>query len=57
MRKEISAIILSELFPNRFANVEHIYDDIFPNAGLLEDHDEKDFYLELMNLYQTTSLT
>ncbi|NLC27429.1 MAG: sulfate adenylyltransferase, partial [Campylobacteraceae bacterium] len=56
MRKDISAIILSEFFPNRFKNIQHIYDDIFPNAGLLESHDEKDFYLELMNLYQTTSL-
>jgi sulfate adenylyltransferase len=56
MRKDISAILLSELFPNRFGNIQKIYDDIFPNAGLLEDHDEKDFYLELMNLYQTTSL-
>lgn len=57
MRKDISAILLSELFPNRFKNIQKIYDDIFPNAGLLEKHDEKDFYLELMNLYQTTSLT
>jgi sulfate adenylyltransferase len=56
MRKDISAILLSELFPNRFENIQRIYDDIFPNAGLLENHDEKDFYLELMNLYQTTSL-
>ncbi|MBE0496744.1 MAG: sulfate adenylyltransferase [Campylobacterales bacterium] len=56
MRKDISAILLSELFPNRFDNIQRIYDDIFPNAGLLESHDEKDFYLELMKLYQTTSL-
>ena len=56
MRKDISAILLSELFPNRFENLQRIYDDIFPNAGLLESHDEKDFYLELMKLYQTTSL-
>jgi sulfate adenylyltransferase len=56
MRKDISAILLSELFPNRFENLQRIYDDIFPNAGLLEYHDEKDFYLELMKLYQTTSL-
>ena len=57
MRKEISSILLSELFPNRFENIEKIYDDIFPNAGLLEHHNEQDFYLELMKLYQTTSLT
>jgi sulfate adenylyltransferase len=57
MRKDISAILLSEMFPNRFENIQKIYDNIFPNAGLLESHDEKDFYLELMNLHQTVSLT
>ncbi len=57
MRKDISAILLSEMFPNRFENIQKIYDNIFPNAGLLESHDEKDFYLELMNLHQTMSLT
>ena len=57
MRKDISAILLSEIFPNRFENIQKIYDNIFPTSGLLESHDEKDFYLELMNLHQTTSLT
>ena len=57
IRKEISAFILSKLFPNRFKNLEKLYYDILPVAGLLEEHTEKDFYLELMKLYQTTSLT
>ena len=57
MRKDISALLLSELFKNRFENIGKIYDSIFPNSGLLEAHDEKDFYLELMKLHQTTSLT
>ena len=57
MRKDISAIVLSEMFPNRFENIQAIYDNIFPTSGLLESHDEKDFYLELMKLHQTTSLT
>ena len=57
MRKEISAFLLSKLFPNRFKNVEKLYYDTFPVKGLLEEHSEKDFYLELMKLYQTTSLT
>ncbi|DAB34763.1 MAG TPA: sulfate adenylyltransferase [Sulfurospirillum sp. UBA12182] len=57
MRKDISAILLSEMFPDRFENIQEIYDSIFPNKGLLESHDEKDFYLELMNLHQTMSLT
>ncbi|WP_457746490.1 sulfate adenylyltransferase [Sulfurimonas sp.] len=57
MRKEISAFILSKLIPNRFKNLEKLYYDTFPVKGLLEEHSEKDFYLELMKLYQTTSLT
>lgn len=57
IRKEISAFLLSKLFPNRFKNVEKLYYDTFPVKGLLEEHTEKDFYLELMKLYQTTSLT
>jgi len=57
IRKEISAFILSKLIPNRFKNLEKLYYDTFPVKGLLEEHSEKDFYLELMKLYQTTSLT
>ena len=57
MRKEISAFVLSKLIPNRFKNLEKLYYDTFPVQGLLEEHTEKDFYLELMKLYQTTSLT
>ena len=57
MRKEISAIILASLFPDRFKNLERLYNDIMPMEGLLEEHTEKDFYSELMKLYQTTSLT
>jgi len=57
IRKEISAFILSKLFPNRFKNLEKLYYDLLPVEGLLEEHTEKDFYLELMRLYQTTSLT
>jgi sulfate adenylyltransferase len=57
MRKDISSLMLSELFKNRFENIGKIYDAIFPNSGLLEEHNEKEFYLELMRLHQTTSLT
>ena len=57
MRKDISALLLSELFKNRFENISKIYDAIFPNSGLIEAHDERDFYLVLMRLHQTTSLT
>ena len=57
MRKEIAAIILSHLFPERFKNLEKLYYDIMPVTGLLEEHTEKDFYKALMKLYQTSSLT
>ena len=57
IRKEISAVILSKLFPNSFKNLEKLYYDILPVEGLLKEHTEKDFYLDLMKLYQTTSLT
>jgi len=57
MRKELSSYILSKLFPNRFKNLEKLYYDVLPVGGLLQEHTEQDFYLELMNLYQTTSLT
>ncbi len=57
MRREISALILSRLFPDRFKNLEKLYHDIMPTAGLIEEQTEHDFYIELMNLYQTSSLT
>jgi len=57
IRKEISAFILSKIFPDRFKNLEKLYYDLLPVEGLLKEHTEKDFYLDLMRLYQTTSLT
>ena len=57
IRKEIAAFLLSKLFPNRFKNLEKLYCDLLPIEGLLEKHSEQDFYLKLMKLYQTTSLT
>ncbi|MEA2072439.1 MAG: sulfate adenylyltransferase [Campylobacterota bacterium] len=57
MRKEISAFLLAKLYPDRFKSLEKLYYDTFAAKGLLEEHSEKDFYLELMKLYQTTSLT
>lgn len=56
IRRDISSIILSDLFPKRFKNVQAIYDNLFPNDGLLEPRTDKDFYEELMILYQTTSM-
>ncbi len=56
IRKEISAMILAHLYPNRFDNLEKIYYDLMPGLGLLEHQSEEDFYIKLMKLYQTTSL-
>ncbi|MDQ7068145.1 MAG: sulfate adenylyltransferase [Sulfurimonas sp.] len=57
IRKEISAFLLSKLYPDRFKNLEKLYYDTFATKGLLEEHTERDFYLELMKLYKTSSLT
>jgi sulfate adenylyltransferase len=57
VRKEISSHIMSSLYPNRVKNLQETYDMIFPNSGLLEKRDEKDFYIKLIELYQTSSLT
>ena len=57
VRKELSSIILSHLYPNRFKNIEKIYNDLIPHTGLLEKHNERDLYIELIKLHQTTSLT
>ena len=57
MRRDISAMVLSELFPNRFENIQKLCDDLFPSNGLLEKQTEREFYEKLMKLYQTTSLS
>ncbi len=57
VRKEISAIILSELFPNRFHKIMEKFANIFPVSAILEPSSERDFYIQLMKLHQTSSLT
>jgi sulfate adenylyltransferase len=57
MRKEISAMLLCRLFPGRIKNIERLYYDIMPVNGLMEKKTDRDFYIKLMELYQTTSLT
>ena len=51
VRPEISSIVISDLFPNRFESIENIYDKMIPNNGLLERHNERDFYLSFLKLY------
>jgi sulfate adenylyltransferase len=51
VRPEISSIVMADLFPNRFKSIENIYDKMIPNNGLLEKHNEIDFYLSFLKLY------
>ncbi len=57
MRKEVSANILAALFPDRFKNLQELHYSLMPGSGLLEQQSEEQFYLKLMKLYQTSSLT
>lgn len=57
VRKEVSAKILSKLFPNRFQKLQSMYSSLLPNSGIIENHSEEEFYRDLLKLYQTTSLS
>jgi len=57
LRKEVSASILSALYPNRFENLQDLYYSLMPDSGLIEEKSDEEFYLKLMKLYQTTALS
>jgi len=57
MRKEVSAIILSELYPSRKAILKKIYQNLSTSSGVIDEFRCEDFYDGLMQLYQTSSLT
>jgi len=57
VRKEVSANILASLFPERFKNLQEMHYSLIPGSGLLEQQSEEQFYLKLIELYQTSSLT
>jgi len=57
VRKEVSASIISSLYPNRFDNLQNLYYSLMPGNGLIEDKSEEEFYIKLMELYKTTSLS
>ncbi|SFV52482.1 Sulfate adenylyltransferase, dissimilatory-type [hydrothermal vent metagenome] len=57
VRKEVSANILAALFPERFENLQELYYSLMPGSGLLEQQSEEQFYMNLIKLYQTSSLT
>jgi len=57
VRKEITANILASLYPKKIKDLQNIYYSLIPSSGLLEDVSEEQFYIKLMELYQTSSLT
>ncbi len=57
VRKEVTANILASLYPHRVDDLQNIYYSLMPSSGLLEDISEEQFYIKLMELYQTSSLT
>ena len=56
VRKEVSSNILAALFPDRFKNIQSLYNSLIPNTGLLEEQTEEEFYLKLQDLYHTSTL-
>ncbi len=57
VRKEVSANLLASLFPDRFENLQEMHYSLMPGSGLLEQQSEEQFYIKLIQLYQTSSLT
>lgn len=57
VRKEVSAKILSYLFPKRFSLLIKQFGAMFANNGMIdEEQDDESFYLKLTDIYQTHSL-
>ncbi len=57
MRKEISSIILSSLYPQRKQMLKKIHQNLSTSSGVIDEFKSEDFYDGLMSLYQTSSLT
>ena len=57
VRKEVSGIFLSALYKNRWKKLINKFPNFFPSNGLLEEMDDKKFYLKIIDLHQTVSLT
>jgi len=57
MRKEISSMILCDLFPKRRERLNDIRQHLSASGSLMDDFNSKDFYESLMDMYQTSSLT
>lgn len=56
IRQDISSRLLIKLHPNRLKGLQDLCINLFPNKGLIEARSERDFYEDLMKLYQTTSM-
>lgn len=54
MRREISFIILTHLFSNRFKHMQKLYNDLFATQGIIEERKDEEFYAQLLKLYQIT---
>ncbi|MCX2682682.1 sulfate adenylyltransferase [Campylobacter sp. MIT 21-1685] len=52
VRKEVSSMILASLFPNRFRNMQKIYNNLFPTEGILEYKKDEEFYQKLLEIHQ-----
>ncbi|MFQ6342205.1 sulfate adenylyltransferase [Campylobacter sp. VTCC 70190] len=52
MRKEVSSMILTSLFPNRLKNLQKIYNELFPTDGILEYKNDEEFYQKLLEIHQ-----
>lgn len=52
VRKEISALILKTLFPQRLETMKPIYYNILPSDGIFSEDIQEDFYTKLIELYK-----
>jgi sulfate adenylyltransferase len=57
IRKEISSMILADLFPERKERLERIHQNISTSSGVIDIFKSEDFYDGLIDLYHTSSLT
>jgi len=57
IRKEISSMILADLFPERTERLERIHQNLSTSSGLIDKFRDEDFYHSLMDLYNTSSLS
>lgn len=52
VRREVSALILKTLFPERLEEMKQIYYGALPSDGVFSEDVQEDFYAKLIDLYQ-----